>query len=149
MSIIFDGQKWVQKCSNRIPPECKTIFENILQNKIIFNNQKPMFFDNKITYKQWINSSDISNFEPQFFGCDDNTISQLYFLKGCNYIQISGKGLYHTGIDVCNFGVPYFKCPQKLMIKVKVHKKKNNKGFLEASVIATPVPIMIDQLPAS
>jgi hypothetical protein len=29
------------------------------------------------------------------------------------------------------------------MIKVKIHKKKNSKGLMEASIIATPFPVNI------
>ena len=34
-------------------------------------------------------------------------------------------------------------------MKVKVHKKKNFKGFLEASIVATPVPVDISKMNAS
>ena len=40
------------------------------------------------------------------------------------YIQIENKGLYHTGEDPLNLGVPYFSCEEtNLRIRSTKHKK--------------------------
>ena len=45
--------------------------------------------------------------------CPNDTIKKLYSEKDCNYIQISNKGLYHLGNDICEFNVAEFICEQQ------------------------------------
>jgi hypothetical protein len=60
--------------------------------------------------------------------------------KNCKYIQISDKGLYHLGNDICDFKVPAFICEQRLRVRTKIHKKINNKGFCKLSVTIASQP---------
>ena len=71
---------------------------------------------------------------------------KLYGEKNCSYIQISEKGLYHLGNDICDFKVPAFICEQRLRIRTKIHKKKNKKGFCKLSVTIACQPINIKNL---
>jgi hypothetical protein len=49
---------------------------------------------------------------------------KLYGEKDCSYIQISEKGLYHLGNDVCDFKVPEFICEQRLRVRTKIQETK-------------------------
>ena len=57
-----------------------------------------------------------------------NTMSEYYKDKGVYYIQVQGYGLYHTGEDILNLGVPFFECHQYLRIRTSKHKKKLPNG---------------------
>jgi len=49
-------------------------------------------------------------------------ISKIYSSKGCQYIYIETDGLFHTGNDICEFGVPYFQSTHKIVLRI------NSKG---------------------
>jgi hypothetical protein len=71
---------------------------------------------------------------------------KLYSKKDCSYIQISEKGLYHLGNDICDFKVPSFTCEQRLRVRTKIHEKKNKKGFCKLSVTIACQPKKIKNL---
>lgn len=73
-------------------------------------------------------------------------IMKLYREKCCSYIQISEKGLYHLGNDICDFKVPPFLCEQQLRIRTKIHERKNKKGFCKLSVTIACKPKNINSL---
>jgi len=144
--IYYDTQEKIWKASDKgkIPPHCKEVFTQIIgdNNKCIFGGLVPEL--KNITHTEWQNNK--ANFKDEYLDCPDDTISRLYNLKGCYYIQISDKGLYHLGTDPCDFGVPYFSCAQKLRIRVKVHSRKNAKGNASLSVMASCIPQNIKNL---
>ena len=147
LSIIYKGNKWVSKGRNKIPNESVKIFENIIQDKNIFNNKIPPFVTQPIKHKDWIEIKKSSNdFKDCYYICPSDTISKLYRAKGCYYLQISEKGLYHTGEDICNFGVPYFTCRQHLRVRTKIHSRSNSKGYMSASITVAAKPIKIKEL---
>lgn len=55
--------------------------------------------------------------------------------KGVHYIQIEKYGLYHTGNDILNLGVPIFYCNQVLRIRTSKHKKKVAGGRVPTDVV--------------
>lgn len=54
--------------------------------------------------------NETNDFNDMYIHCSNDIIKKLYSEKKCNYIQISEKGLYHLGNDICNFNVPEFIC---------------------------------------
>jgi len=141
-----DG-KWVSSKRAKISPECRGIFENIIGGLNLYSGKIPPFMDRKITYEEWIIiKKENPEFEDTYLSCDENTIAQLYKAKGCPYIQVAGKGLFHTGEDPCMFGVPYFACPQQVRIRTKVHKTKDSKGFMRLSVMAAAQPVKFNSI---
>ena len=149
-SLNYDpiNNKWIGSSKNKIPDNSKKIFENLISNKILFNGQIPPFIDEKITYEEWIKIKEKNdNFKDVYISHNlTDTIKNLYKEKGCYYIQISEKGLYHLGYDICCFNVPEFICDQQLRIRIKVHKTKNKKGFCDLSITAACQPININNL---
>ena len=112
-SLKYDlkSKKWKSSALKKIPEEAGKIFEKLLEEKHdkIFNGKIPPFFESKITHEEWKKiKEDTDDFNDQYIECPDYKILKLYKSKGCKYIQISEKGLYHLGSDICNFNVPEF-----------------------------------------
>ena len=153
MQMKLDKNKdgiWVGVGSGKIPPVSKTIFETIIGAANLFSGKTPTFLEHPVTHSEWTAiKRETPEFKDSYILCGDNTISQLYKAKGCQYIQVDGKGLYHTGEDTCGFGVPYFECPQRIRIRLKVHTRSNKKGHMCLSVMAAAQPVKLKDLAAS
>ena len=136
-SLKYNNEKqiWEGSEKSKIPENSKKIFENLVKNIILFNGKIPPFMSNDITHEEWIKTKNETNiFNDIYINCPNDTIKNLYNEKGCKYIQISDKGLYHLGYDICDFNVPEFICEQQLRIRIKIHTRNNNKGFCKLSV---------------
>ena len=139
-------KKWYLD-KGKIPDYCKTIFNSILGNIVLFHNHIPPFIERQMTHQEWLSvKSKSSYFNDMYIDIPNDTIAKLYKAKGCHYIQISEYGLYHLGNDICNFGVPEFKVDQQIRIRVKVHSRNNTKGFCDLSVTAACQPKQIKNL---
>jgi hypothetical protein len=104
------------------------VFENIISTVTLFNGNIPPFMLNDVTHEEWVKiKRETNDFSDRYIDCPSDTIMKLYSEKGCSYIQISEKGLYHLGNDICNFNVPIFICNQEIRIRIKVHNKKRCK----------------------
>jgi hypothetical protein len=142
-------KKWYLD-KGKIPDMCKNIFNTLLSDITIFHNHKPPFIEKQMTHEEWLEvKSKSSVFNDMYIDIPNDTISKLYKAKGCHYIQISDYGLYHLGEDICDFGVPEFIVDQQIRIRVKVHSRKNTKGFCDLSVTASCQPKQIKQLTRS
>lgn len=144
MSICKKNEReWVSKGKGhmKIPYEAKTILEDLLYGKPLYLEDPP-FMEKYLSYEEWIPYK--PSYKDLYIPCPPSTISDVYRAKKCQYIQVSEYGLYHTGEDVCHFGVPYFECEQRLRIRIKIHKAcisyGKNKGKMIASVIVSPQP---------
>lgn len=149
LSLTYDinNSVWNGSPNNKIPSTAKKIIEEQLNNIKLFNGKIPPFIHKSITYTEWCDIKKTTNdFNDIYIDCDNNTIQKLYIERGCYYIQLSKKGLYHLGNDICGFNVPEFKCEQEIRIRIKVHSKKNNNGFCKLSVTASCKPIKIKEL---
>jgi hypothetical protein len=103
-----------------------------------------------MTHKEWKEEKEkTDDWNDHYIPCKNNMISRLYGYKKCQYIQISNYGLYHLGEDVCNFGVPYFECEQRLRIRTKIHSSCDRHGFMSASVTVAAQPVNIKNLTPS
>ena len=148
-SLKYDSvsEKWRGSPKNKIPEKSKKIFEELISNKKLFNGKIPPFMVKDITHQEWLEcKKNTSDFDDIYLDCPDDTIKKLYSEKGCMYIQISNKGLYHLGNDVCGFNVPDFVCNQQLRVRTKIHTRKNSKGFCKLSVTISCQPKNIQNL---
>lgn len=151
-SLCYDvvNKKWIGSKNNKIPHKSKSIFENFLQDIKLFNGNIPPFLEKNMTYEEWTDvKSKTTDFNDEYFSCPNDTIKNLYKEKGCAYIQISEKGLYHLGGDICSFGVPEFICEQEMRVRIKVHSTRNAKGFCSLSVTISCKPKNLKDLPIS
>lgn len=148
-SLKYDdkNKNWIGSYKNKIPDKSKQIFEELIVDKKLFNGNIPPFIYNNITYNEWTKiKKETNDYDDIYIDCPNTTIRQLYTEKGCYYIQISEKGLYHLGNDICNFNVPEFICEQQLRIRIKVHSRKNNKGYCNLSITIACQPKTIKDL---
>jgi hypothetical protein len=149
LSLKYDNlnNKWIGSNNNKIPNNSKKIFEDIIQDTVLFNGKIPPFINNKITHEEWIKiKKETTDYNDIYISCPNDTIKNLYNNKGCYYIQVSDKGLYHLGNDICNFNVPEFICEQHLRIRTKIHSKKDNNGFCNLSITISCKPINLNNL---
>ena len=151
-SLKYDycSEKWKGCLKNKIPEKSKKIFEELISSVVLFNGKIPPFMLNDITYNEWLQIKNKTNdFNDIYLECPNDTIKNLYYEKGCFYIQISNKGLYHLGNDICKFNVPEFICEQQLRVRTKIHTTKNSKGFSKLSVTISCQPKNIKHLSQS
>lgn len=85
-----------------------------------FEGRIPSFKRGDLSRETWDKEREL--FRDQHIRCSPTAIAEYYRMKGSSYIQIQGMGLYHTGVDVCGWGVPLFKCPTRMRIRCKTHK---------------------------
>jgi hypothetical protein len=123
-------------------------FNDLLKNIKLFNGKIPPFLEKKLTIYEWNNIKNSCNdFKDIYINIPNDTVKKLYSSKGCYYIQIYTKGLYHLGNDICNFNVPELVADQKIRIRIKNHGSKN--GYCNLSVTAGCYFVDIKQLPNS
>ena len=148
-SIHYDNtnKKWVGSSRNKIPHNSKNIFEDIISKISLFNGNIPQFMLKDITHEEWLKiKSETNDFNDIYIDCPNDTIKRLYSNKGCSYIQLSEKGLYHLENDICDFKVPVFICEQQIRVRTKIHERKNKRGFCKLSVTIACQPKNINNL---
>lgn len=106
----------------QLPDEDRTKIHKALlpANFTLWGGQVPSFVKGDRTQETW--NKERAIFRDVYVDADNTTIADFYKKKGTHYIQIEGKGLYHTGEDPCGFGVPLFSCATRLRIRCKRHK---------------------------
>jgi hypothetical protein len=95
----------------------------------LWEGRVPSFVKGDRTQETW--NKEAASFRDVYVNADNTAVAKFYKEKGTHYIQIEGKGLYHTGEDPCNFGVPLFSCSTRLRIRCKRHK-----GSIPGTVMA-------------
>jgi hypothetical protein len=148
-SLKYDNtnNKWLGSPKNKIPEASKKVVEDLISTTTLFNGNIPPFMLKDITHEEWKKiKNETTDFNDIYIDCPSDTIMKLYSGKGCSYIQISDKGLYHLGNDICDFKVPPFICEQRLRIRTKIHERKNKKGFCKLSVTIACQPKNINNL---
>lgn len=152
-SIKYNNKtsKWEAVKKGKIPINCRKIFNKLINNINLYNQEIPPFMEKPITHEEWLKiKKETDKWHDKYIDIPNDTISSLYSEKNCHYIQISdGYGLYHLGNDVCGFGVPLFNIQQQIRIRTKIHTRKNKNGFCVLSVILACQPKDIKNLKPS
>lgn len=147
--IKYDNNtgKWITSKSKN-PEECTKIFMNLINDLNLYDGDIPPFMKKQITHEEWLQiKKETIKWDDKYIDIPSNTIRNLYKSKGCSYIQISNNyGLYHLEHDICNFNVPLFEIDQQLRIRIKIHSRKNKKGFCNLSVTISCKPKNIKKL---
>lgn len=145
-NLYFNTEKKVWEVSERstLSTKLKTQLNNVFKKHIIFDNEEPIFIKQKMTSDEWYSYK--AENENKFNDININLPKNLNFIKeyysdkGNNYIQVSdGYGLYHLGEDICNFNVPEFICEQKIRIRVKKVRIRND--IIKLVVCASISPV--------
>lgn len=104
----------------------------------------PFLINKKMTRDEWIKIK--HDYKDEYLTVYNHEIQDFYKNKGCAYIQISGRGLYHLGEDPLEWGVPELKLEQKIRIRCKDHGSKASTRY---SVTAAFQPSNIKTLTPS
>lgn len=136
-----DLNTWTCSPKSTLPEGIITMFTSMITDKCIFNNHNP---PSDITHSEWKRlKSSTTTWNDMYFDIDPLTISMMYSFKGCQYIQLSEHGLYHTGCDPCGFDVPLFAVKSKARVRVKIHSS-NIYGVCRLSTTISCQPILRD-----
>jgi len=151
--IIYntDEQRWEPGKKNKLPEKIRKFFKDIVNETELFKGQLPPFLYQNLTYDEWLEIKNQTLLWDDFYiDIPRSTIRNMYKHKGCSYIQLSnGYGLYHLGEDICNFEVPLFSVEQRIRGRIKVHSRKNKRGFCNLSVTLACQPKNITSLQPS
>lgn len=112
----YDGKRLIFEDNN-------SIHSNILGNAIIYDGLNLPWYEGKRNVDDWNQVEQVFR-KDVYIEASDDSISSYYMNIGTFYIQIEGMGLYHTGNDILNVGVPFFCCSISLRIRSSKHKKK-------------------------
>lgn len=101
-----------------IPEDC--LHKECLGQYIPFQGRIPSFLKGDKRPEQWTAEKHL--FADEYISVDSKKVTEYYRRKGESYIQVEGRGLYHLGTDILEFGVPEFSCSTQLRIRCKCHK---------------------------
>jgi hypothetical protein len=105
----------------KIEKEC--IHKSILGDTIVYDGHILPWCEGKRTMEDWEGVKHIFGHDVYMDAAAD-AIARYYKEKGVYYIQIENMGLYHTGEDILELGVPMFACKVMVRIRSSKHKKK-------------------------
>jgi hypothetical protein len=105
----------------QIQEDC--IQKSILGDKTPYNGAILPWTRGLTTLEDWLKEKHIFE-KDEYVDASEDAIAIYYASKGAQYIQIEKKGLYHTGIDPLELGVPMFKAKIVLRIRSSKHKRK-------------------------
>lgn len=93
----------------------------------------PSFLNGDKSTETW--KTEKTLFRAEYRPVSADAVRLYYKEKGTDYIQIQGKGLYHTGDDPLMLGVPAFQCPTRIRIRCKQHSSSTLPGSVQASLV--------------
>lgn len=99
-----------------------SIHRDIVGDTVLYGGQILPWYENKRTLNDWEAVKDVFKADV-YVSAPPDAISRYYSQKGTHYIQIQGMGLYHTGTDILELGVPKFECEVNLRIRSTKHIK--------------------------
>jgi hypothetical protein len=87
---------------------------------VLWDGRVPSFLMGDRSVETWTAEKD--SFKGVYLPASSSAVADYYRAKGTMYMQIGGRGLYHTGEDVLGWGVPKFEPECKVRIRLKPHK---------------------------
>jgi hypothetical protein len=98
------------------------IHKSIIGDRQLYGGAILPWYQNKKTLEDWKAVEHI--FKPDIYiETSHDSVANYYRKKGTYYIQIEGKGLYHTGEDILELGVPMLTSVVKMRIRSSKHIK--------------------------
>ena len=116
-----------------IPEEC--LHKRLLGDYRPFEGRIPSFLKGDKTLVTW--EAEKHLFKDEYKEAPDTTVATYYRSKGIHYIQFEKKGLYTTGHDILELGVPLFKCETRFRIRCKRHRSSTMPSSVQASLTFT------------
>jgi hypothetical protein len=93
----------------------------VADGDVLWDGKLPSFLKGDASEETW--KLEKASFPGLYFARPATAVGAFYREKGSAYIQIQGKGLYHTGEDVLKLGVPEFSATTRLRIRCKQFDK--------------------------
>ncbi len=119
----FEGGGRVLKVINgKLSVEDDGLIKTLYGEHNAFHKIIPSFLKGDKTKETWLSEKHL--FQDEYIHVESTAISNYYRAKGSSYIQVEGKGLYHTGNDVLDLGVPLFQGDTRLRIRTTKHINK-------------------------
>jgi len=134
------GGKTYKNVENTLvfPEEC--LHKTLLEGYIPFGGRVPSFLKGDKTLATW--ETEKTMFKDEHTDVPDTTVADYYRYKGIHYIQFEKKGLYTTGLDILELGVPLFKCETRIRIRCKRHGSSTMPGSVQAAFVYTKKSII-------
>ena len=134
------GGKTYKNVENTLvfPEEC--LHKTLLEGYIPFGGRVPSFLKGDKTLATW--ETEKTMFKDEHTNVPDTTVADYYRSKGIHYIQFEKKGLYTTGYDILELGVPLFKCETRIRIRCKRHGSSTMPGSVQAAFVYTKKSII-------
>ncbi|MCK9607820.1 MAG: hypothetical protein M0R33_15360 [Methylomonas sp.] len=115
-----------------IREEC--LHQRVLGNYCPFGGKIPAFLRGDKTLKTWANEK--QQFRDEYIkNLPTNVMCEYYKSKGVHYIQIADRGLFRTGADILNLGVPTIACEVIVRIRCKQHSSSSMPSSVQASFV--------------
>jgi hypothetical protein len=108
------------------------LFQSLLRGHVPFEGRVPRYLSDR-TDAVW--NEERSEYKEERIPCSSDAVASYYAVKGVSYIQVEGKGLYHTGVDTLHVGVPVFNSKTAVRIRVKKHKSAPLSLSVQASIV--------------
>lgn len=113
------GGKSMKIQNNKLMCPNGTLHHDILGDRVPWSGHIPSFIKRDKSLDTW--NCEKTTFRDEYHRISPDVIRSYYNRKGVDYIQIEGKGLYHTGNDILCLGVPLFDCRGRMRIRYKQH----------------------------
>lgn len=98
-----------------------------------WEGRTPCFLKGDKSIETW--GAEKTCFRDEYLPAGTDAVRLYYNEKGADYIQVEGKGLYHTGNDTLLLGVPPFQCPTRIRIRCKQHASSTLPSSVQASLV--------------
>lgn len=122
------------------------VIKSLLADTPVFDGKVPSFMLGPI--ESW-SAEDAATFRDQRIQISPDAGAQYYAKKGDHYIIVEGRGVYHTGTDILEFGVPKFVCETTLRIRTSKHRKKRPDGTRVPTDVVVDINYNYRTLPES
>lgn len=116
------GCKKLYYANGRLSILDNCIHKEIIGDTLLYNGNNLPWYNEKRTIEDW-NKVKLIFEKDIYLTANPDDVSKYYRNIGSYYIQIQNYGLYHTGEDILELGVPYFSCNVSLRIRVTKHIK--------------------------
>lgn len=122
---LSDDGRWLMSSDTVYYPYVKDIYRDAIRKR--WGHAIPSFLKGNTSNDLW--RKERASFPDVHLGKEGdvlpkNIVSMYYRSMGCDYIQIEDYGLYHTGVDPLELGVPLFECTSWIRIRCKQHSGK-------------------------
>lgn len=124
------GGKSMKIINNKLKCPDGTLHSDVLNGRTPWSGRIPSFMTGDKSLHTW--NREKQNFRDEYYRILPNVISAYYKSKSIDYIQVEGKGLYHTGNDILYLGVPLFECRARIRIRCKQHGSTSMPSSVQA-----------------